>query len=326
MKKLIIAFILIIITIIGYAQNKEYWFKINQMSEGLKFKINNSQGKYINYITTFNKIIKNDENFNYYFIINTCNKSFSLVNYDEKSNQISKTIIEQSYDTDLSNMADDIDVENENFQLINLYGTSTISEIIIHKSIYEAIVINKSNLDYNNEDFVIEIQSPTTKDNLLKSIVITASELTLGNCNETNVETEVQSEDLITPPILTNKEMIEYYNLGINDPNIKLIRKKINEYVSGKIKTDYETEQLAIDGMKNFDIDYFKSKFALISNEDGKYGGKWMTIVFINRPDRIFFAWVLHDRFVGFGDADWKEDGIKFIQKDKQLLDPVYGF
>lgn len=168
---------------VGYAQNKEYWFRVKDLSQGYKYSIKNDDDKCKSQFTAYTDKIVINEGFNYYFIINMCTGVFYLVNYDEKLEQISKVLIEQNYDLLTKDNVKNLDLENDDFQVLNLYGTSTIKQMIEKRNVYEATIINKDNVDYGNEDFVIEILAPTSKDNKHKSIVIISDKLVVGDCN-----------------------------------------------------------------------------------------------------------------------------------------------
>lgn len=79
-------------------------------------------------------------------------------------------------------------------------------------------------------------------------------------------------------------------------PYIKHIRIALNEYLAG---TNAGIEGPALGdasdpkcGLTNFDKSYYKSKFVIIEAEDNDYGGVTAYIVFVNKPDSIFWTWV----------------------------------
>ena len=78
--------------------------------------------------------------------------------------------------------------------------------------------------------------------------------------------------------------------------------------------------------MDGFNKEYFLGKFMLIAIEDAKYGGKWATILFIDKPDKGFFVWVYDGRIKGFGDAKLKEELLSIVQNDLDSFDKRYGF
>ena len=79
-------------------------------------------------------------------------------------------------------------------------------------------------------------------------------------------------------------------------PYIKHIRVALNGYLDGSnIGVEDPTPYTAGDmncGLDNFDKSYYKSKFIVLGASDGDYGGVQATIVFVNKPDTIFWAWV----------------------------------
>ncbi|MCX6756564.1 MAG: hypothetical protein NTW35_00185, partial [Candidatus Nomurabacteria bacterium] len=48
-------------------------------------------------------------------------------------------------------------------------------------------------------------------------------------------------------------------------------------------------------GLNNFDKSYYKSKFLILSASDNDYGGVQAYIIFVDKPDKIFWAWVYNE-------------------------------
>ena len=81
-----------------------------------------------------------------------------------------------------------------------------------------------------------------------------------------------------------------------SSPYIKHIRPALNGYLDG---SNAGAEEAAMDitsdsscGLGNFDRSYYQSKFVILEAEDNDYGGVQAYIVFVNKPDSIFWAWV----------------------------------
>ena len=81
-----------------------------------------------------------------------------------------------------------------------------------------------------------------------------------------------------------------------SNPYIRHIRLALNGYLNG---TNNGVEEYALNdfgegdcGLNNFDKSYYKSKFIVFNANDGEYGGVQANIVFVNKPDTIFWAWV----------------------------------
>ena len=79
-------------------------------------------------------------------------------------------------------------------------------------------------------------------------------------------------------------------------PYIQHIRPALNGYLDG---SNAGAEEAAMDitsdsscGLGNFDKSYYLSKFIILDASDNDYGGVQAYIVFVNKPDTIFWAWV----------------------------------
>lgn len=81
-----------------------------------------------------------------------------------------------------------------------------------------------------------------------------------------------------------------------NNPYIKHIRIALDGYLDG---TNNGIEEGVADdsimpgcGLSSFDRSYYKSKFIILSAADNEYGGIQANIVFIDKPDKMFWVWV----------------------------------
>jgi hypothetical protein len=80
-----------------------------------------------------------------------------------------------------------------------------------------------------------------------------------------------------------------------NSPYIRQIRIALNGYSDGSntgidelILEDKDSK----DSLFNIDKSYIKSKFLVIDASDSDYGGVIAHIVFIDKPDMVFFTWI----------------------------------
>ena len=133
---------------------------------------------------------------------------------------------------------------------------------------------------------------------------------------------------------LTKSELAIYYQMYKN-PFVIHIRKALDAYLAGdniSVKTSEdaiksETKDGYVSGLDSFDKTYFKSKFIVFSINDSDVLGKIITIIFQDKPDRIFNACVYQDsndeyilQFFGSKNIDIKE--IEAMQKQyKQNLE-----
>lgn len=131
------------------------------------------------------------------------------------------------------------------------------------------------------------------------------------------------------PRIAGNETEEEIYN----NPYIKHIRTALNGYLDGS-NTGAE-EAIALDenksdecGLDSFDKSYYQSKFFLYDVSDNDYGGVQAYIVFVDKPDTIFWAWVYRlggdgeyslRGFCKAGPPDESKD--KFIQTMRSLIE-----
>lgn len=81
-----------------------------------------------------------------------------------------------------------------------------------------------------------------------------------------------------------------------NSPYIKHIRIALDGYLNGS-NTGVENGTLNSEGnsncgLNNFNREYYKSKFIIYTAKDNKYGGVEADIVFVDKPDTIFWVWI----------------------------------
>ncbi|EKD86860.1 MAG: hypothetical protein ACD_37C00121G0004 [uncultured bacterium] len=98
---------------------------------------------------------------------------------------------------------------------------------------------------------------------------------------------------------LNQKELEEYYQV-YKKPYVQYLRKALNAYLANDssdisisiaaVKED--RREGIITGLDAFDKSYYKSKFVVVTINDNIGGGKDIQIMFQDKPDRIFYAWV----------------------------------
>lgn len=84
----------------------------------------------------------------------------------------------------------------------------------------------------------------------------------------------------------TPEQMKEYYLVYKND-DVRYLRKVFDAYLRGARLKEEESESLS-----KWDKSYYHSKFVVLSREDNPFGGTLITIMFQDRPDKVFVAWV----------------------------------
>lgn len=107
---------------------------------------------------------------------------------------------------------------------------------------------------------------------------------------------------------LSDSELNSYYAL-YKEPGTISLRTALNNYLSGNgdglestavVKATLpNTGELM--GLNAFDRNYYKSKFIiLLRNPQGSAGGDLFTIIFVDRPDKVFQAWMAGDNSTGY--------------------------
>jgi|SRR3989344_18266 len=116
-----------------------------------------------------------------------------------------------------------------------------------------------------------------------------------SNKDETSKIAEViRKLEAEEPPRITGNETEEEIR---NNPYIKHIRTALNGYLDGSNTGAEEVVALGEDissgcGLSDSDRAYYESKFLLYGATDNDYGGVQAYIVFVDKPDTIFGAWV----------------------------------
>lgn len=124
---------------------------------------------------------------------------------------------------------------------------------------------------------------------IVVAIVATMAYLTL-NHPKPHATTQTQT---------SSKPLQEYYAV-YKDPYVLHLRKALTEYANGHL-FGMSTPLLVIqpdkrsgyiDGLSSFDNSYYKSKFVVVYINKSIAGGKDISIVFVDKPDKVFEAWV----------------------------------
>lgn len=107
-----------------------------------------------------------------------------------------------------------------------------------------------------------------------------------------------------------------------NNPYIKHIRTSLNNYLLGETNNGIEKYTLNSPGQEdincgldNFDKSYYKSKFIVYGVGNNDYGGVVANIVFVDKPDTIFWTWVYN---IG-GDNNKEEYTLRGFCKNRPI-------
>jgi len=109
---------------------------------------------------------------------------------------------------------------------------------------------------------------------------------------------EPESVETIKYSDLTEKQLQEYFSI-YEDPFVITLRKGLNGYLDGTNEGTDDSESLINGfgdnsnlGLAAFSKDYYKSKFVVLHMYHSPVGGKNMYIIFQDKPDKEFWAWV----------------------------------
>lgn len=97
-----------------------------------------------------------------------------------------------------------------------------------------------------------------------------------------------------------SKDQLEGYYRVYQNPSVIFLRKALNAYLANDsagvnismAAVQSETRDGIISGLSSFSKDYYKSKFVVVTINKGISGGDDIQILFQDKPDRIFYAWV----------------------------------
>lgn len=125
----------------------------------------------------------------------------------------------------------------------------------------------------------------------------TNNEIEQVNANKQIPTKPQEATDLkeVKPTELNKQELEDYYSVYKN-PSVIYLRKALNAYLANDIKS-VNISETAIKadqdtGLDAFDKSYYKSKFVVVSFNKGLFGGFDIYVIFQDKPDRIFYAWV----------------------------------
>jgi hypothetical protein len=80
---------------------------------------------------------------------------------------------------------------------------------------------------------------------------------------------------------------LEQYYLVYKKPDVRYLRTLFDSYLKNSGGTEQERRVLS-----KWNKDYFRSKFTVMSRENNIFGGTLITLLFQDRPDKVFVAWV----------------------------------
>ncbi len=112
------------------------------------------------------------------------------------------------------------------------------------------------------------------------------------------------------------QEQLEDYYLVYKNPDVRYLRTLFDSYLKNSGRgTAPELQQLS-----KWNKDYFRSKFMVMSRANNTFGGTFITILFQDRPDKVFIAWVYPEgsnmklALRRFDAGDFSDEDIKRIK------------
>lgn len=134
-----------------------------------------------------------------------------------------------------------------------------------------------------------------------------------------------ESETTEQPP---PADLKRYYAVYKNN-NVRYLRSLFNDYLAAGSETiNAQNTQSTVnsacdrDGefavLNQWDKAYYKSKFVVLAINKGTFGGNTITILFQDKPDKIFDAWIFPCGLRSFGPEDRTEEEMEKIRSDIQ--------
>jgi hypothetical protein len=117
-------------------------------------------------------------------------------------------------------------------------------------------------------------------------------------------------------------EQLEQYYLVYKNPDVRYLRTLFDSYVKNSGGTEQEQQQLG-----KWNKDCFRSKFMVMLRDNDTFGGTLITILFQDRPDEVFVAWVYPEggkqlTLRRFDVGDFSDEDIKRIKvRYKKLIE-----
>lgn len=118
-------------------------------------------------------------------------------------------------------------------------------------------------------------------------------------------------------------EQLEQYYLVYKNPDVRYLRTVFDIYLDDSGGIEQERQLL-----QKWNKDYFRSKFMVLSREGNTFGGTLITILFQDRPDKVFVAWVYPEgsnrklTLRGFDVGDFNDEDIRRIRvRYKRLIE-----
>ena len=110
-----------------------------------------------------------------------------------------------------------------------------------------------------------------------------------ANCQEPPTSAAPQPQGSVIPEGEAKfiPEELEDYYLVYANADVHYLRTVFDAYLRHAPGKDAEFALL-----KKWNSEYYKSKFAVLSRDENPFGGALITLIFQDKPDKVFVAWV----------------------------------
>jgi hypothetical protein len=123
-------------------------------------------------------------------------------------------------------------------------------------------------------------------------------------------------------------EQLEQYYLVYKNPDVRYLRTLFDSYLKNSGGAEQKRQQLS-----KWNKDYIRSRFIVLSRENNTFGGTLITILFQDRNDKVFVAWIYPEgpnkqpTLRRFDVGDFSDEDIKRIKvRYKKLIeDKTHG-
>ena len=166
----------------------------------------------------------------------------------------------------------------------------------------------------------------------LLAVILGGMFLVYKSRREEEIATRNEVRDEEIKELEFSREELEQYYAVYENPFVLYLRKCLDAYLAND-SSDVNISMAAvqedrregiISGLDSFDKEYYKSKFVVITIDDSINGGKDIQIIFQDKQDRIFYAWVYQ-----LVDGDYELRGFNskefFDEENMAILRKIYG-
>jgi len=146
---------------------------------------------------------------------------------------------------------------------------------------------------FKNKNFFLNIAKPSSSQLTPTPIVTPIVEEEIKELEFAQEQLEGYYEVYKNPYVLHIRKALNGYLNGINE-GIEFPESVIEAHIleGTPPESGIESSDPAPSGLDSFSKDYYRSKFVVMAINDGVMGGKIINIIFQDKPDKLFNAWV----------------------------------